>query len=332
MTMTVMTTMSNLAAVMPSDRAVRWLVGGTLTILGVATVVGIILRFRTTTDAGRRTVANLNARIRAWWVMAAVFALAIYFERTGATILFALISFLALREMLTITPTRRGDHHTMFWAFFVLIPIQYYLVWVQWYGLFAIFIPVYGQIFLAIRSTLTGDYTRYLERTAKIQWAAFICIYCVSHAPALLTLHVHGYDGHPWELLVWLVVVVQMSDVLQYCWGKLLGRRKIAPHISPNKTWEGFLGGVLTATLLGALLHRITPFNWWQAAVIAFTVAVLGFFGGIVMSAVKRDAGVKDYGQLIEGHGGMMDRIDSLTFAAPIFFHIVRYYFVAPPA
>jgi hypothetical protein len=152
--------------------------------------------------------------------------LAIYFQRTGATVLFALISFLALREMLTITPTRRGDHHTMFWAFFVLIPIQYYLVYAQWYGLFAIFIPVYGQIFLAIRSTLTGDYTRYLERTAKIQWSAFICIYCISHAPALLTLHVPGYDGHPWELLVWLVIVVQMSDVLQYCWGKLLGRRK----------------------------------------------------------------------------------------------------------
>ena len=317
-----------LATVMPSEAAARWLVGGTLVILGLASLTGLVLRFRAKTDAGRRTVANLNARTRAWWVMAAVFALAIYFERTGATVLFAIVSFLALREMLTVAPTRRADHNTMFWAFFVMIPIQYYLVYLQWYGLFAIFIPVYGQLFLAIRSTLTGDYTRYLERTAKIQWAAFICVYCVSHAPALLTLRVPGYDGHPWELLVWLVVVVQMSDVLQYVWGKLLGRHKIAPHISPNKTWEGFLGGVLTATLLGTLLHRITPFAPWQAAVIAFVVAVLGFFGGIVMSAIKRDAGVKDYGQLIEGHGGMMDRIDSLTFAAPIFFHVVRFWFL----
>ena len=117
-----------MASVMPSATAARWLVGGTLIILGLATIIGIILGFRTKTDAARRTVANLNARIRAWWIMAAVFGLAIFFQRTGATILFALISFLALREMLTITPTRRGDHHTMFWAFFVLIPIQYFLI------------------------------------------------------------------------------------------------------------------------------------------------------------------------------------------------------------
>ena len=323
-----MTAAHMLAAVMPSEVAARWLVVGTFVVLGVATVIGIVLRFRTQTDAGRRTVANLNARTRAWWVMAAVFGLAIYFDRAGATVLFALVSFFALREMLTIAPTRRADHYTMFWAFFVMIPIQYYLIYRHWYGLYSIFIPVYGYLFLAIRSTLTGDYTRYLERTAKIQWAAFICVYCISHAPALLTLRVPGYDGHPWELLVWLVVVVQMSDVLQYVWGKMLGRHKIAPHISPNKTWEGFLGGVLTATLLGVLLHRITPFAWWQAAIIAFVVAVLGFFGGIVMSAIKRDAGVKDYGHLIEGHGGMMDRIDSLTFAAPVFFHVVRFWFV----
>jgi phosphatidate cytidylyltransferase len=316
-----------IAGMMPSDTAARWLVGGTLVILGVATVIGVALRMRTTTDAGRRTVANLNARTRAWWVMAAVFALAIYFQHTGATILFAIVSFLALREMLTIAPTRRADHHTMFWAFFVMIPIQYYLLYIQWYGLFSIFIPVYGYIFIAIRNTLTGDYQTYLERTAKIQWAVFVCVYCISHAPALLTLDVPAYDGEPWELLVWLVVVVQMSDVLQYVWGKLLGRHKIAPHISPNKTWEGFIGGVLTATTLATALYRITPFQWWQAGVIGFVIAVLGFFGGIVMSAIKRDAGIKDYGQLIEGHGGMMDRIDSLTFAAPVFFHIVRYWF-----
>ena len=315
-------------AAMSADRAARLLVIGTVVVLGLGTIAGVVLRFRARTDAGRQTVANLNARVRAWWVMAAVFGLAMYFDRLGATILFAVVSFLALREMLTLAPTRRADHHTMFWAFFVITPLQYYLVYIRWYGLFAIFIPVYCYLFLAIRSTLTGDYTRYLERTAKMQWAVFICVYCVSHAPALLTLDVPGYDHHPWELLVWLVIVVQMSDVLQYVWGKLLGRRKIASHISPNKTWEGFVGGVLSATLLGAAMFRITPFKPAQAAVIALVVTIFGFFGGIVMSAIKRDAGIKDYGHLIEGHGGMMDRIDSLTFAAPVFFHVVRYWFV----
>jgi phosphatidate cytidylyltransferase len=120
-----------------------------------------------------------------------------------------------------------------------------------------------------------------------------------------------------------------MSDVLQYVWGKLLGRRKIAPHLSPNKTWEGFLGGAITATALGTVLWRITPFEWWQSAILSFVICMMGFFGGLVMSAIKRDAGVKDYGHLIEGHGGAMDRVDSLSFAAPVFFHVVRYFWSA---
>ncbi|HEX8913728.1 MAG TPA: phosphatidate cytidylyltransferase, partial [Humisphaera sp.] len=292
------------------------------------------LRLTTKSDAGKRTVANLNARTRAWWVMAAVFGGAIYAGPLGAVILFGLVSFFALREMLTLTPTRRADHHTLFWAFFVFVPLQYYLVYTRWYGLFSILIPVYGFLFLAIRSTLAGDYTKYLERTAKVQWGVMICVYFVSHAPALLTLRLKdaGWaDGsHNWKLIVWLVVTVQMSDVLQYCWGKLFGKHKVAPNISPSKTWEGLIGGALSATALGVGLSFLTPFPLWPAAAIAFTVVALGFFGGLVMSAIKRDAGVKDYGHLIGGHGGMMDRIDSITFAAPVFFHVVRYYFALP--
>ena len=114
---------------------------------------------------------------------------------------------------------------------------------------------------------------------------------------------------------------------MQYVWGKLLGRRKIAPTLSPNKTLEGFVGGSLSATAIGAGLWWATPFAWWQAALLAFLITLMGFFGGLVMSAIKRDRGVKDYGTLIEGHGGMVDRIDSLCFAAPVFFHLVRFYF-----
>jgi phosphatidate cytidylyltransferase len=234
--------------------------------------------------------------------------------------------------MLTLSPTRRGDHHTLFWAFFVMVPLQYYLVYIHWYGFFLVFIPVYGFLFLAVRSTLTGDYTNYLERTAKIQWGVLICVFFLSHAPALLTLQVPGFDGKQWRLLAFLVIVVQMSDVLQYVWGKLTGRHKIAPHLSPNKTWEGFVGGVLTATLLGGALYRITPFTFPAACGLSLVICVMGFFGGIVMSAIKRDAGIKDYGHLIEGHGGMMDRVDSLCFAAPVFFHVLRYYYVPTPS
>jgi phosphatidate cytidylyltransferase len=310
------------------ERTFLLLLAGVGGVLAVATLVGLVLKFRASGEGSKRTIDNLHARIRAWWVMVLVFGLALGGGRLSVTILFGLISFLALREMLTLTPTRRGDHHTLFWAFFVTVPIQYVLVYINWYGFFAVFIPVYGFIFLAIRSTLTGDSTNYLERTAKIQWGVLIAVYFLSHAPNLLTLDIPGFQARQWQLLVFLVIVVQMSDVLQYVWGKLTGKHAIAPHISPNKTWEGFIGGVVSATLLGGALYRLTPFTFPKACGMALAICVLGFFGGIVMSAIKRDAGIKDYGHLIEGHGGMMDRVDSLCFAAPVFFHVVRYYYV----
>jgi phosphatidate cytidylyltransferase len=154
-----------------------------------------------------------------------------------------------------------------------------------------------------------------------------ICAFCLSHAPALLILDIPGFAGRNAQLLLYLVLVDQMSDVLQYVWGKLAGKNKIAPSVSPNKTWEGFLGGVATATLLGAALWWATPFTPLQAAGMSLVITLLGFAGGLVMSAIKRDAGVKDFGAVIEGHGGILDRIDSLCFAAPIFFHLVRYFF-----
>jgi phosphatidate cytidylyltransferase len=153
-----------------------------------------------------------------------------------------------------------------------------------------------------------------------------VTVFCISHVPALLTLTIPGYEGRNLLLIAFLVFVVQSSDVLQYIWGKLCGRHKIAPLLSPSKTVEGFLGGVLSATLLGGALWWITPFAPWQAAAMALVVTLMGFFGGLVMSAIKRDRGVKDWGTMIEGHGGMLDRLDSVIFSAPIFFHLTRYW------
>ncbi|HEY0009495.1 MAG TPA: phosphatidate cytidylyltransferase [Tepidisphaeraceae bacterium] len=294
-------------------------------LLLIATIIGEVLKRRVTSDKSRATIDNLNARTRAWWVMAGVFGLALW-GGLGATLtLFGIMSFLALREMLTLTPTRQGDHRTLFWAFFVTVPLQFVLLYWQWYGLFIILIPVYGFLALSIRSALSGDTTHYMERAPKIYWGLMICVYCLSHAPALLILD----TGHSprWHLLAYLVIVVQMSDVLQYVWGKLLGKRKVVPKLSPSKTWEGLIGGVGTSILLGVLMTSLTPFNYWQSALMALAICVMGFFGGLVASAVKRDAGVKDFGHLIEGHGGMMDRVDSLAFAAPVFYHLTAYYF-----
>lgn len=312
---------------MLADRATLLLVGGIVALLALASLITAVLKSRQPAGTLDPVIANLDARVRAWWVMVAIFSAALFTGGLGSVILFALTSFFALREFLTLTPTRPADHRALFWAFFVVVPLQYVLVAQRWYGAFAIFIPVYVFLFIPIRCAVGGDARHFLERTAKIQWALMVCVYCVSHVPALLMLDIPGFSGANARLVLFLVLIAQLSDVLQYVWGKLFGRHKIAPVLSPSKTWEGFLGGILSASAVGAALWWATPFNPWQAAALSLVITIMGFFGGLVMSAIKRDRGVKDYGNLIEGHGGVMDRIDSICFAAPVFFHLVRYYF-----
>ncbi len=312
---------------MKFDAQMECLLGGVLALLIVASITGWILKGALRGEAAQKLVANLNARINAWWIMAAVFGAALAAGRTASVVMFGFVSFLALREFITITPTRRHDHRALFWAFFVVLPYQYWLVAANWYGMFAICIPVYAYLLIPIRNAIAGDTERFLERTSKIQWGLMVCVYFVSYAPALLDLQIPSYENQNAKLLFFLVFVVQISDVLQYVWGKCCGRRPIAPHVSPNKTVEGFAGGGLSAVAAGAALWWITPFNPWQAAAMSAVIVLMGFFGGLVMSAIKRDRGVKDYGEMIPGHGGIMDRIDSLCFAAPVFFHLTRYFF-----
>jgi phosphatidate cytidylyltransferase len=310
------------------DPKLLLLYGGVLGLLIVSSWIGGILKLRHRDDARRATIDNLNARIRAWWKMCAIFGVSMLVGRIGALVLFGIISFLAMREYITLVPTRRGDHRTLFWSFFVIMPLQYYLVGIQWYGFFAIMIPVLACIFIPTSIAIAGDTEHFLERTAKIQFGIMVCVYSLSHAPALLLLKIPGFEGHDARLLLYLVIVDQMSDVLQFVWGKLIGKHKIAWRVSPNKTWEGFIGGVLSATALGTALWWATPFTPLQSAGMSLMICLLGFAGGLVMSAIKRDIGIKDFGVVIEGHGGILDRIDSLCFAAPVFFHLVRFYFV----
>ena len=309
------------------DQQTLWLMGGVLGLLVVATGIGLILDRRATSQSARGTVENLNARIRAWWGMCAIFSVGLFTGGLGPVVLFGLVSFLSLREFITLTPTRPGDHRSLFWVFFVITPLQYVLVGLELYSLFSIMIPIYAFLLIPTRSAIAGDHEHFLERTAKIQWGLMVCVYCVSHTPALLTLHIPGHGGQNARLLLFLVLVVQISDVLQYVWGKLLGKRKIAPRISPNKTWEGFLGGVGFSTVIGTSLWWATPFSPGQAAAMSLAITLMGFAGGLTMSAIKRDHGVKDYGTLIRGHGGVLDRIDSICFAAPVFFHATRFLF-----
>lgn len=309
------------------DPQLVWAFAGVLGLLALSSLIGLVLKVAIKKPEAQATISNLNARIGAWWIMSAVFALTLVIGLVGSLVLFGLMSFLALREYVTLLPTRRADHRTLFWAFFIFTPLQYFLIAIQWYGMFAILIPVYAFLFVPTRLAIAGDAESFLERASTIQWGLMVCIYCLSYTPALLMLQIPGY-GRPAKLMLYLVLVDQLSDVLQYVWGKMLGKHKIAPVVSPNKTWEGFVGGVVSATLIGTALWWMTPFTPAVAAAVSLTIALMGFAGGLTMSAIKRDRGVKDYGTLIKGHGGILDRMDSMCFAAPIFFHIVRYFYV----
>ena len=310
------------------DRELHTLYLVIVILLLIASVIGLVLKWKVKSEKGQATVANMNDRIKAWWVMVGVFATANLAGLTATVALFCLLSFLALKEFVNLTPAREGDRRSRLLAFALLVPFQYFLVWLDWYGMFALLIPVYAFLFIPTINAAHGDPEQFLERTAKLQWGLMISVYCLSHAPALLTLQIPGYEGENAKLLLYLVLVVQISDVLQYVWGKTTGKRPIAPNISPNKTVEGFVGGVASATIVGTLLWWATPFNPFQAWLMALLIALAGFAGGLTMSAIKRDRGVKDFGTLIEGHGGVLDRIDSICFSAPLFFHVVRYFFV----
>ena len=308
----------------------------------IAQVVGFFLRRQPDTTWNPAVIRAFNARLQAYWMICAILSVTIFFEsRVATVILFFFVSFWALREFITLTHTRIGDHRALFWVFFIFTPLQYFFVsrlrigvgeHVNWFEVFFIAVPVFGFLFIPTRIALAGDSKRFLERAAKTQAALLICVYALSYAPALLYLQLVRSDGSVWNggtagVLFFFIVLVQMGDLFQYAWGKFIGRHVIAPEINGNRTWEGFLGGVISTTMLGTVLFWVTPFDPGEAALMSLVIAVMGFAGTMTMSAIKRDRGVKDYGTLVRGHAGVLDRIDSLCFAAPVFFHLTRTFF-----
>lgn len=309
------------------DREINGILWAIFGLLAITTAASAVLR-RTLPEGPKRAMAeNLFARSKSYWVIALLFAATLLTGEKTSIALFAVISFLALREFVSLAPVSASDHRAMVWTFFILTPLQYVFIAIHWYGFWSIFIPVYAFLFIPTLNAMVGDSERFLERTATLQWGLMICVYCVSYAPALLWLKIPEFRGENAKLLLFGVLVVQLSDFLQYLFGRWLGRHKLAPTISPNKTWEGFAGGVVVSALVGASLWWATPFSPPVAGLVALMLAVLGVAGGLTMSAIKRDRGVKDFGTLLPGHGGILDRIDSVCFSVPVFFHFLRFFY-----
>lgn len=299
---------------------------GSFGILIALTVLGEILRARQSVHDANPVLDTYMTRVQSWWGMVAFIGAALLLGKPGVMLLFAFASFAALREFLTLTTKAQADHLSLALAFFAVLPLQYVFVGLGWTSLFSVFIPVYAFLFLPMVSALRGNPNRFLVRVAETQWALMIAVFCVSHVPALMSLEIDGYGDRSLLLIAFLVMVVQFGDLLEYFFGRRIGRTRIAPGLSP-KTWEGLLLGVVSAMVIGAMLNWITPFGMLGASLMAGIASLVGMFGNLVVAAIKRDKGVKDWSHLIPGQGGFVDQLDSVIFAAPVFYQLTKYFY-----
>jgi phosphatidate cytidylyltransferase len=311
--------MMNLIALPVSVQIAFMAIGG---LLALASLISIAL----VRAKPERDYTELRLRIKTWWLIVAVFAVAVLFNRTVSVTVLGFVSFLAFKEYLSLVPTRRADHRVLFWAY-LAIPIQFYWVWMGWYGMFIIFIPVFMFLVLPMRMILIGETQGFLRAIGTLHWGLMITVFGLSHAAFMLVLPAEiNPAGGAMGLLIYLVFLTEINDVAQYLWGKSFGKRKISPKVSPNKTVAGFLGGVLTTTALAVVLAPfLTPLARYEALGAGVLIGLGGFVGDVTISALKRDIGVKDSGSLLPGHGGILDRLDSLTYTAPLFFHYMYY-------
>ena len=296
---------------------------GVFGILIVLTIAGEVLRASQPSGKANPVVEAFVMRVHTWWGLVILTSLAVLSGRTGVLLLFAFASFAALREYLTYARKTKADHLSLALGAFVILPLQYLFVAFDWTALFTVFIPVYAFLLLPIVSALRGDPSHFLARVAEMQWGLMICVFCISHVPALLTYDMPDGSDRSILLIVFFAMVVQFGDLFEYYAGRRFGRRRVAPKLSP-KTAEGMVVGVLCAMAIGAALHWITPFGLIGAALMAGLASVTGMFGSIVFAAIKRDKGVKDWSHLIPGQGGFLDQLDSVIFAAPVFYHMTH--------
>ena len=293
-------------------------------IIGLLVTASLIL-FLVKKISPKTNISELVARTRSWWIMAGMFIGAVFISYNISYFFLAFLSFIAFRELYSVLGFREADRGALFWGI-LGIPIQYYLAYLAWYGAFIIFIPVVMFLVLPLRLVLKGDTHGITKSMALLQWILMLSVFGISHLAYLLSLpELPGFSSGGRGLLLFLVFLTEINDIMQFIWGKLLGRHKILPKVSPNKTWEGFLGGVISTTAIGYFLGFLTPLSAPNVILVSALLAIAGFSGDVVISAIKRDKGIKDMGNSIPGHGGVFDRIDALSYTAPVFFHLVYY-------
>ncbi|HIS89334.1 TPA: phosphatidate cytidylyltransferase [Candidatus Avigastranaerophilus faecigallinarum] len=270
--------------------------------------------------------SNLFTRMKSFWIIVILFTIAFMFNKLTAVFFIMLISYLALKEFFSMIPTRRSDRRVLLWAY-LSIPIQFYFIYTNWIVMFYLFIPLYLFILIPLRMVMVGDTEGFLKSCGIIHWALMTCVYAIGYFAVYFSIpNEINPQGGALGLLLFILIITISNDFMQYVFGKSMGKNKITPNVSPNKTWEGFIGGAISTAVLSMLIAPIlTPLSIIQAGIVGLIIAIAGFFGDITMSAIKRDIGVKDTGALLPGHGGILDRLDSMIFTVPLFFHYIAY-------
>lgn len=296
---------------------------GVFIVLIISTIISqILLRKYPNKDT-----ENIWLRVKSWWMMCIIFSFALMIHKTVSLIFMAFLCFLALKEYFSLIPTNRSHRLVYLWAY-LTIPIQFILIYNGLYGFFIVFIPVYMFLFIPIQALIVGETKGFLHSMATIQWGIMLFVFSLSHLAYLIVLPGNEQSVSGASLVLFLVILTQANDVFQYISGKLFGKRKIIPKVSPNKTWAGFIGGVILTTLLSMLLGSLlTPFTLTGMIAAGMYISISGFIGDVNISALKRDLNIKDTSQAIPGHGGILDRVDSLTYTAPLFFHFTRFFY-----
>ena len=301
-----------------------WMLIGTFTTLCGGTVVRIVALRKVEPELAKKRMGSLKV----WWTLAIMMALAAVFQQSGAAVVLAIASFLGLREFLDLIGKQRIGRIAVVVAF-VSVPLQYSLIAMGLENEAKFILPVGMLLLLSTVRLVNGETQGFIRTTAGVYWGVMLLVYCLSHAALLFpfaTDHMPAVGASGWFLFV--VIITEMDDIAQALVGRAIGRRKITPTISPNKTWEGFLGGVIASVVLSLFLApwltSFPPVSTLRGLLLSagsgLLIVTAGFFGDINMSAVKRDVGVKDGSSILPGMGGMIDRVDSLTFTAPAFY------------
>jgi phosphatidate cytidylyltransferase len=304
---------------LPADN-VLWCLGAIGLLLSIATLsVYLVPAFKQ---------IELQQRLTSWCWIVVLFAITLVANRSIALCLYWFLSFLAFKEYISLIPTRLSDRRVLFWAYLAIV-MQYYWISIHWYVMFLIFVPVYTFLFLPMRMVIAGETQGFLKAIGTLHWGLMLTVFSLGHLAYLLMLPDRGNPiAGSAGLVLYLVFLTEINDIAQYIWGKSFGRHPVTPTVSPNKTWEGLIGGIVTTTSLAvAIAPFLTPFDWIHSLGVGLIISCAGFIGDVTISALKRDLGVKDSGNIIPGHGGILDRIDSLTYTAPLFFHFTVYFY-----